>query len=191
MGHFVGVFTDDLPKLESIIGSDSAEHFASVLQTCGGKFDLDPKTHQHIAAALQNIIANSYPSAADDLENYYGNAFHFLCTTFAHKWTVQEIYVSDESFPEIFGLVWGSDLPGHEDPFGDPSVDIPYGDGGVVFHHRSYDFVKVVIEELSNLDYDRIAELNGTDYREEIAEILKVLTAAEQAGQGIYITWAE
>lgn len=193
MGHFVGVYTDELPKLESIIGSGSAEHFASVLQKCGGKFNLDPATHNRIAAALKNIIADSYPSGTDELDNCYGYAFEFLCRTVARKWTVQEIYVADDLFPEIFGFVWGAvdndedvHLLDNANPFG-----IPEGEYGCVFWHRVLEYVKMSIRRLGDLDYDQIAKRNGTDYREEISEILKVLTEAEQTGQGVFVTWNE
>jgi hypothetical protein len=51
--------------------------------------------------------------------------------------------------------------------------------------------VKQEIPILSNLDFDEIAEASGTDYREEAAAILEVLLAAEQGGQGVFVTFLE
>src|SRR5262249_29805492 len=108
MGHFVGVYTDELPKLRSIIGSKSAEHFASVLKACGGKFHHEPAKHDRMAAALKDIIAGSYPHGEHEEGAYYIYAFADLCRAVARKWTVEEIYVDEEQLPDIWCFVWGS-----------------------------------------------------------------------------------
>src|SRR5262249_26012285 len=92
MGHFVGVYTDELARLKSIIGSGSAEHFSFVLQACGGKFYHVPETHDRIARALKEIIAGACPSGVHEDAAWYLYAFQRLCDAVARKWTVQEIY---------------------------------------------------------------------------------------------------
>src|SRR5262249_19120039 len=135
----------------------------------------------------------NHGSPKAELEWYYVSAFENLCRTFARKWTVQEIYVDEEMFPQIWCFVWGSvdkeedfHLLEDNDPFG-----IPEGEYGTVFWYRPPELVKQEIKRLSNLDYDQIANNNNTDYREEIAAILEVLSAAKETGQGVFVTWAE
>jgi hypothetical protein len=193
MGHFVGVYTAELPKLKSVIGSRSAEHFAAILQVCGGQFNSHPPTHQRIAAALQKILAGSYPSGELAEGHDYVYAFEPLCRAFARQWTVQEIYVAEDLFPEIFEFVWGSvddedDFPllEEDNPFG-----LPRGEYGPVCFYRPLKLVQQEIRRLSDLDYEGIAILNDTDYQEEIEAILEVLRAAEQTGQGVFVFWFE
>jgi hypothetical protein len=193
MGHFVGVYTAELAKLESVVGSKSPAHFASVLKACGGSFNTDPQTDHRIAEAVKEIVAGTHGSPRSELEWYYGSALECLCRTFARKWTVEEIYVDEGTFPEIWCFVWGS-VEAEEDfhvleadnPFG-----IPNGDYGTVFWYRPPKLVEQEIKRLSDLDYDQIAENNDTDYREEVAAILDVLAAAQESGQGVFVTFAE
>ena len=193
MGHFVGVYTAELPKLRSVIGARSAEHFSSILEAWGGQFNSHPPTHQGIVAALEDILAGAYLSGELEEGHYYIYAFETLCRTFARKWTVEEIYVDEELFPEIFAFVWGSveneeDFPLllEDNPFG-----LPEGKFGPVCFHRGLKLVKQEIKRLRDLDYDAIAALNATDYRDEIAAILEVLRAAEQTDQGVFVFWFE
>ena len=192
MGHFVGVYTDELPTLQSIIGSKSPEQFASVLKACGGKFYHEPATHDRIAAALKDIIAGSYPHGEHEEGAYYIYAFADLCRAVARKWTVQEIYVDEEEFPDIWCFVWGSvddEADFHLLP--DDTFQLPKAQVGPMMWHRDLKLVKQEIKRLSNLDFEEIAGLNDTDYREEVAAILEVLRAAEQSGQGVWITFQE
>jgi hypothetical protein len=193
MGHFVGVYTAELSKLESVIGSRSVEHVSSILEAWGGRFNHHPLAHQRILAALENILAGSYPSGEVEGGHDYVYAFQTLCRTFARKWTVQEIYVAEDSFPDIFAFVWGA--VENEDDFPllleDNPFELPRGEFGPVCFYRGLQLVKQEIQRLSSLDYDNIAALNDTDYREEIAAILEVLRAAEQTGQGVFVFWFE
>ena len=193
MGHFVGVYTAELPTLRSVVGSRSADHFASVLQACGGKFDHQPQVHARIAAALKGILAGVYPSGKHEEGGYYVYAFERLCRAFACKWTVQEIYVDEERFPAMCSFVWGAvkneeDLPLLDD---DNPFSLPTADFGPVCWHRPLKLVQREIERLSSLDDEEGAALGGTEYREEVAAILEVLRVAEQTNQGVFVTFQE
>jgi hypothetical protein len=176
-----------------VIGSRSAEHSSAILDAWGGQFNPDPPTHQRIAAALEDILAGSYPSGELEEGHYYIYAFEALCRTFAGKWTVEEIYVDEELFPDIFAFVWGSvedeeDWPllEQDNPFG-----LPRGVCGPVCFYRGLKLVKQEIERLGSVDHDALALVNDTDYRKEIAAILEVLQAAEEADQGVFVFWFE
>jgi hypothetical protein len=192
MGHWVGVYTDDTPVLKSIIGSNSAEHFAAILKAAGGKFSTDPSDHDHISAALKDMIAGSYPSGEHEEGHYYIYAFEHLCRTYARKWTVQEIYVNEEMFPEMFYFVWGSvDDPADLPLLNDNPFNLPESQCGPVCYHLHPKIVRQRIAVFRNLDYSAIAEKNDTDYREEIGAILEVLEVAERSNQGVFVTFVE
>jgi hypothetical protein len=191
-GPLGGGYTDDIPVLESIIGSNSAEHFAAILKAAGGKFSTSPSDHDRISAALKDIIAGSYPSGEFEEGYYYLYAFERLCQTYAQKWTVQEIYVNEEMFPEIFDFVWGAvDDPADLPLLNDNSFNLPKSQYGPVCWHRHLKIVQQQIAALGNLDYSAIVEKNDTDYREEIAAILNVLEVAKRNNQGVFVNFAE
>jgi hypothetical protein len=192
MGHFVGVYSDELPTLRSVIGSRSTDHFATVLQKCGGKFDHEPTIHDRISASLKNLIAGTYPSGEVEDGHYYVYGFERLCSAFARKWTVEEIYVDDEQFPDISSFVWGGVVDAADFPLlsSDP-FHLPKGQYGPVCYHRPLKIVKQEIQILSNLDYEQIEETSDTDYRQEVAAILNVLKFAEQTEQGVFVTFVE
>jgi hypothetical protein len=192
MGHWVGVYTDDIPVLKSIIGSNSAEHFAAILKAAGGTFSTDPSGHDRISAALKDIIAGSYPSGEHEEGHNYIYAFERLCRTYAQKWTVEEIYVDEEMFPEMFYFVWGSvDDPADVPLLNDNPFNLPQAKYGPVCWHRDFKIVQQQIAVLRNLDYSAIAEKNDTDYRGEIGAILEVLEVAERRNEGVFITFVE
>jgi hypothetical protein len=193
VGHFVGVYAAELPKLRSVIGSGSAEHLSSILEAWGGQFNPHPPTHQRIAAALADILAGSYPSGEVEEGHYYVYAFEALCRAFARKWTVEEVYVDEELSPAISAFVWGSvanedDYPLllEDNPFG-----LPRGEFGPVCFYRALKLVKQEIERLGGLDSDEAVAPHAADYRKEIAAILEVLRAAERTDQGVFVFWFE
>jgi hypothetical protein len=192
MGHYVGVYTDELPTLRSVIGSKSSDHFATVLAASGGQFDHQPEVHDRIATALKGLIAGTFPSGEVQDGHFYVYAFENLCRAFAKKWTIQEIYVDEDQFFEIFNFVWGSVQDDDDFPLlsSDP-LHLPKCHVGPVCFHRPLKIVRQEIEILSNLDYDSITETSGTDYRREIAAILEVLRFAARTQQGVFVTFME
>jgi len=195
MGHFVGVYTDELPTLRSVIGSKSPDHFAAALRASGGKFDYDPTTHERISTAIKDLIAGSYPHGDLKDWHYYTYAFEKLCRAFARKWTVEEIYVDEEQCPDLFSFVWGGDSDPADLPLlrSDP-FSLPPTQYGPSCFHRPLKIVKQeigILSNLLNLDYDDLAGTACKDYPEEVAAILEVLEAAERAEQGLFVTFME
>src|SRR5215813_9819422 len=146
MGNWVGVYCDEPDVLKATIGSKSDAKLAAVLAA-------NPGLGQEHKAALRRIVDGDFTGGEQPGGGSFVYAFEAICRACAiHKTTV-EIYVSDETFPEIWTFVWDAAeapqrLPQSE--HGSPAVG--YWDVGSVGN---------AIDMLSRLAHDVVAERNN------------------------------
>jgi hypothetical protein len=183
MAHWVGVYTDELPRLKSIIGSRASRHFKEALELCGGQFSSHRPDHNRIATHIEGLIRGAIPSGEPPDGAWFIRAFEALCRAHAHKAAVVEVAVDDEQFPEMWELVWGA----NEAPFGLPIA----AEGSPACGHWGPQDVPGLVQTFRDLGNNEAPQGGRPDYRDEIAQLLEVLEAAGTSGQGVFVFFNE
>ena len=125
MGHFIGVYSVAPAALEAVIGSKDRAKYGEIVAAV-------PKLREDEGDTkpLMRLIERDFaPGEAEDAP-FFVSAFEAVCMAYATSSAVVEIYVDDETFPEIFNLVWRAG----EVEFGLPIS--PWGSPAVVYRDR-------------------------------------------------------
>jgi hypothetical protein len=111
------------------------------------------------------------------------HAFEAVCRAFATSGTVAEIYLDEETFPEMWGFAWDSE----EVEFGLPESE--YGTPAARYWDR--EGARKYIAAFEGLDFAELRKRTDSDYEEEVAGVVEVLKAADAAGGGVYLIVTE
>ena len=182
MAHWVGVYTDEFPRLKSIIGSRASRHFKEALELCGGQFSSHRPDHDRIAAHIETLIRGTIPSGSTPTVPG-SSAPSSAVPAHAHKAAVVEVHVDDEQFPEMWEFVWVR----NEAPFGLPIA----AEGPPACGHWGPHDIPSLVQTFRDLGNREGPQGDRPDYLAEIAQILEVLETAEASGQGVFVFFNE
>lgn len=174
MGTFLRIHSDAQPLLGQTIGSCRQDVLDRILAT-------RPPFHATgLEGAVRRLVAGTHPTVEAAQAAEFVRAFEWICTAFTPASACSELWL-DPAFPELRHLVFPKERPAS--PFKLPKPR----EGGQRWVHWPFDRVQELIGGLKAIDHDRRSEDSGLDVRESVEEILEVLTAAREAGQGVLI----
>jgi hypothetical protein len=178
MGHFLGIYSVPPAPLNAVIRSQDRAKSDEVLTAVP---DLR-QDEEHVQALMRLVDGDFAPGEAEDGPAFV-YAFEAICKAMATKSTVVEIYVDEETFPEIFDFVWNAG----EVEFGLPMS--PWGSPAAGYRDR--DSVREYIAILQGLDLEKLREKTESRYDDQIADLIAALKGADEAGRGVYIFFKE
>jgi len=184
MGNFVHVYPDSLAELQPMIGSGSAPARERVVSANEHLLNLNPGSREDTLRALDQLLAGSYPTEDDHPDaSSLIHAFHLICRAVAPFSSETEIDVDEERFPEIWDFVWSADpTPFH----------LPLSEWGApaVGHWKTADAERH-LGTLRALDFDALASRAGSDYRTDIEDVCRCLSAAREKAMGVFVFYFE
>lgn len=174
MGTFLRIHSDAQPLLGQTIGSCRQDVLDRILAT-------RPPFHATgLEGAVRRLVAGTHPTVEAAQAAEFVRAFEWICTAFTPASACSELWL-DPAFPELRHLVFPEVRP--HSPFKLPKSR----EGGLRWVHWPSDRVQDLIGRLEAIDHDRRSEDSGLDVRESVEEILEVLNAAREAGQGVLV----
>jgi hypothetical protein len=177
LGNWVGVYCVEPDALDAAIGSKSEARFAAVLTA-------NPEMRGGQLPALRRLIDGNFSAGEQPDAAQFINAFEAICRACATNKTTVEIYVDEDMFPEIWDFVWHA----ADAPQGLPMSE--YGSPAVGYWEA--ESIAKAIKIFTELDHRVVAAQNrGPGYQDEIADILRVLTAARASDRGVYVFFNE
>jgi hypothetical protein len=181
MGNWISVYTDELDELKKIVCSrnEVAAHTAIERYQQKAGNHAKPSTIE----AIKRIVEGRYESGEQPDGHTLIYAFEHLCRSYAQEAETVEIYVDEDSFPEVFEFVWDS----KSDPFKLPMSEL----GSPACSHWPPDGVKKYLHLFSNTNLERVKERTDSDYGAEVDALCKVLKAASERGQGVFVFYNE
>ena len=181
MGNWISVYTDELAELKKIVRSRDDSVAKGVIE----RYQQKAGAHAKPATieAIKRIIDGRYKSGEQPDGHTLIYAFEHLCRSYAQEFETVEIYVDENSFPEIFEFVWTS----HSDPF-----ELPISEkGSPACNHWPPDGVRKYLRVLGATDLQRVKERTDFDYETEVDSLCRVLKAASERGQGVFVFYNE
>jgi hypothetical protein len=181
MGNWISVYTDELEELKKIVRSRNSEAAEKAIERYQQKAGSHAK--EATMTAIRRLVEGAYEPGEQPDGHTVIYAFEHLCRTYAQEAETVEIYVDQDKFPEIFDFVWKSE----NDPFLLPMSK----QGSPACTHWNNAQVKRYLQLFQRIDMERLSERTDSDYSEELEALCRVLAAASERGQGVFVFFNE
>ncbi|HEY9774612.1 MAG TPA: hypothetical protein V6C81_12485 [Planktothrix sp.] len=181
MGNWISIYTDELDELKKVVQSRDE----AAAKTAIDRYQQKAGNHAKPATidAIKRIVDGKYETGEQPDGHTLIFAFEHLCRSYAQEAETVEIYVDQDSFPEIFEFVFNS----NSDPFRLPMSEM----GSPACSHWPPEGVKKYLKLFSTTNLERVRERTDSDYGTELEALCKVLKAASERGQGVFVFFNE